>query len=294
MRIRDLFDQGRTLVSFEFFPPKSEEAVEQLFDTVREMVPMAPSFVSVTYGAGGSTRRRTLDLVQRIKQETGIETMAHLTCVGHSRDEIRRIIDEIVDAGVENVLALRGDPPKGETEFRPAEDGFSYGSELIAFLRGIGAPLSIGGACYPEVHPEADDRDSDLRHLKFKVDAGCDFLISQLFFENHDFFNFVEQARAFGIHVPIVPGIMPITNYKQVRRFTNMCGASIPEPLGEELELVKDNLEAVAGVGISYAIDQCRGLLRHDVPGLHFYTLNKSPATRAILSRLRHDRERRG
>lgn len=288
MRIRDLFERDSRVVSFEFFPPKTDEAVTQLFELVRgELQPLQPSFVSVTYGAGGSTRRKTLELVERIKKETGLETMAHLTCVGHSRDEIRETIDRLVEAGVENVLALRGDPPKGEANFQPAADGFQFGSELIAFIRDLGAPLCLAAACYPETHPEADNADNDLHNLKTKVDAGADFLITQLFFDNADYFGFLDRARAAGVDVPVVPGIMPITNYKQIQRFTSMCGACIPQGLTDELEAVKDNLEAVAGVGISHAIDQCRELIQRGAAGLHFYTLNKSPATRAILARLR-------
>ncbi len=291
MRISELFEAGRRLVSFEFFPPKTDAAVDELFRIVKdELEPLAPSFVSVTYGAGGNTREKTFELVRRIKHDVGIEAMAHLTCVGHTRDDIRRNIEALVDHGIENVLALRGDAPRGEAEFRPVAGGFRYGSELIAFIRELGAPLCLGAACYPEAHPESPDADTDLRHLKTKVDAGVDFLITQLFFENADFFSFVDRARRAGVGVPIVPGIMPITNYKQIQRFTNMCGASIPDDLAEELEAVKDNLEAVAGVGISYAIDQCRELIDQNAQGLHFYTLNKSPATRAILTRLRRHR----
>ncbi|MCA8971490.1 MAG: methylenetetrahydrofolate reductase [NAD(P)H] [Planctomycetes bacterium] len=293
MRICNLFDSARPTVSFEFFPPKNDEATEELFSTVRKLKESAPSFVSVTYGAGGSTRRRTLELVARIKREIGIEPMAHLTCVGHSRDDIRRIVDALVAEDIENVLALRGDTPKGQDEFVAAKDGFEFGSELVAFLREIGAPMCIGAACYPETHPEAADADRDLSNLKTKVDAGVDFLITQLFFDNADYRAFVSRARATGIKLPIVPGIMPILNYGQIQRFTTMCGAGIPDALAEELSLVEDDLEAVAGVGISFAIDQCRELLAAGAPGLHFYTLNRSPATRAILSRLRHDRMRR-
>ncbi|MCB9880531.1 MAG: methylenetetrahydrofolate reductase [NAD(P)H] [Planctomycetes bacterium] len=293
MRICNLFDSARPTVSFEFFPPKNDEATEELFATVRKLKESAPSFVSVTYGAGGSTRRRTLELVARIKREIGIEPMAHLTCVGHSRDDIRRIVDALVAENIENVLALRGDTPKGQDEFVAAKDGFEFGSELVAFLREIGAPMCIGAACYPEKHPEATDAGLDLANLKTKVDAGVDFLITQLFFDNADYRDFVSRARASGIKLPIVPGIMPILNYGQIQRFTTMCGAGIPEALAEELSLVEDDLEAVAGVGISFAIDQCRELLAAGAPGLHFYTLNRSPATRAILSRLRHDRMRK-
>ncbi len=290
MRIRDFFERGDTVVSFEFFPPKTDAGAEILFETVGALRRLAPSFVSVTYGAGGSTRKKTLEVVSRIKKETGIEVMAHLTCVGHDRDEIRRIVEGLVDAGIENLLALRGDPPEGAEGFAPPPGGFAHASELIAFLRGEGFPLCIGAACYPEGHPEAEGRDADLRHLKTKVEAGADFLITQLFFDNADFFVFVKRAREIGIESPILPGIMPITNYKQIRRFTGLCGASLPDPLTAELEMVKDDLEAVAGVGISHAIDQCRELLARGAPGLHFYTLNRSSATRAILARLRRDR----
>ncbi len=286
MKIRDLLDKNQPVFSFEFFPPKSDKGAEILFETIRELERLSPSFVSVTYGAGGSTRRKTLEIVTRIKKEAGVEVLAHLTGVGHNRDEIQRIVDKLVKAGVENVLALRGDLPR---EGSGKAGDFPHASDLVAFLHELGAPLCIGAACYPEGHPEASGRDEDLANLKTKVDAGVDFLISQLFFDNADFFVFEKRAREVGIDLPILPGIMPISNYHQIQRFTEMCGANIPEFLGEELEAVKDNLEAVAGVGISYAIDQCRDLLRRKARGLHFYTLNKSPATRAILARLRRE-----
>ncbi|MFQ5506285.1 MAG: methylenetetrahydrofolate reductase [NAD(P)H] [Planctomycetota bacterium] len=286
MRIADLFRRQDKVISFEFFPPKSDKGADQLFKTVQELQPLSPSFVSVTYGAGGGTRRKTLELVKRIKQEAGLEVMAHLTCVGHSRSELEHVLNQLVEGGLENVLALRGDPPKG-TEFVRALDGFGYASELVSFIHDLDLPLCVGAACYPEGHPESGGLDRDLEHLKTKVDAGVDFLISQLFFDNADYFNFLRRARAIGVSVPILPGIMPITNYGQIRRFTQMCGAKIPEFLAGELEAVRDNLEAVAGVGVSYAIDQCRELLEDGALGLHFYTLNKSPATRAILARLK-------
>ncbi len=293
MRIIDLLAQQSSCVSFEFFPPKTDAGAGQLFDVIRELEHLNPAFVSVTYGAGGSTRQKTLDLVARIRKETSIEPMAHLTCVGHSRDEIRQILDKLVDAGVENVLALRGDPPKGEKEFVPAKDGFAYADELTAFIKQQGAPLCIGGACYPEGHLECSDKDLDLANLKKKVDAGAEFLITQLFFDNHHYTRFVQRAQVQGISAPIIPGIMPITNYKQVHRMSAMCGAEIPSTLQEELDMVQDNAEAVAGLGISFAIDQCRELRSLGTPGLHLFTLNKSPATRAILARLRHDPDSR-
>ena len=286
MKIRDHFVPGRPLVSFEFFPPKNEKGAEQLFQTVSELEPLAPGFVSVTYGAGGSTRQKTLEIVGRIKRETGLEAMAHLTCVGHGRAEIQEVVDTLVAAGVENILALRGDPPRGEAVFVRAEKGFAYASELVAFIRELGAPVCLGGACYPEVHPEARDAESDLARLKTKVDAGLDFLVTQLFFSNEDYFRFVDRARAIGITVPIVPGIMPVTNFTQVKRFTEMCGAQIPAELERELAAVSDSPDALAAVGIGWATDQCRELLARGAPGLHFYTLNRSTATRAIHARL--------
>ncbi|MEW6743595.1 MAG: methylenetetrahydrofolate reductase [NAD(P)H] [Planctomycetota bacterium] len=286
MRIRDLFNRPDPVISFEFFPPKTDEGASQLFKTIQELQPLRPSFVSVTYGAGGSTRKKTLEVVTRIKQETGIEVMAHLTCVGSGREEIKRVLERLIASGVENVLALRGDPPSGSSEFVPPKDGFAHASDLVGFIRSLEAPLCLAGACYPERHPEARDLASDLEHLKLKADAGVDFLISQLFFDNDDFFYFVRRAREIGIGVPIVPGIMPITNYAQVQRFTQMCGARIPEGLRLGLEAVQDSAEAVAGLGVSYATDQCRDLLKRGSSGLHFYTLNRSPATRAIHARV--------
>lgn len=286
--IKDLFAKHQPVISFEFFPPKSDEGAEKLFRTVQELGSLSPGFVSVTYGAGGSTRRKTLDVVARIKKETGIETMAHLTCVGHDRDEIKVIIDKLVSSDVVNVLALRGDPPKDEDSFVPHKNGFAHATELVAFIRELGAPLCIGAACYPEGHPETPDLERDIAHLKTKVDAGVDFLVTQLFFDNAYYFSFVDKARQAGICVPISPGIWPITNYKQIQKIADLCGAKLPQALALELDSVRDSLEAVAGVGISHALDQCRELLAKGAPGLHFYTLNKSPATRAIHARLMH------
>ncbi|PIE24746.1 MAG: methylenetetrahydrofolate reductase [NAD(P)H] [Planctomycetota bacterium] len=293
MRIIDRLGRDKSSVSFEFFPPKTDAGAEHLFQVVQELQQLAPNFVSVTYGAGGSTRAKTREIVTRIKRETGIETMAHLTCVGHTKDELKQILDELLQADITNILALRGDLPKGQSQSRPAEGGLAYASELIHFIKELGAPVCIGGACYPESHPESEDPATDLEMLRLKVDAGAEFLITQLFFDNAYYYGFVERARNIGIQVPIIPGIMPITSYKQVHRFTHMCGAHIPATLFEELESVHGNMEAVAGLGISYAIDQCRDLRKHDTPGLHLYTLNKSSATRAIVARLRHDPESR-
>ncbi len=253
---------------------------------MEDLRPLDPGFVSVTYGAGGSTRDRTVELVREIRA-TGLETMAHLTCVGHSREELGALVEEFLQMGVENILALRGDPPVGEREFHAAPGGFRYAAELVRFIRERDHHLCIGGAGYPEGHVETPLRDDDLRHLKAKVDAGLDFVITQLFFDNAFYFDFVERARRVGINVPIVPGIMPITNIEQLERFVRLCGATVPMRLVLQLERYKDDPDAVVQLGVAHATVQCMELLARGVPGIHFYTLNKSPATRLIVSALR-------
>ena len=272
--------------SFEFFPPKTPEAEKNLFETVNDLKDLAPGFVSVTYGAGGSTREKTLEVVTRIKRESGIEAMAHFTCVGHSKDEIRATLEKLADSGVENVIALRGDPPKGQATFVKHEGGFAHASELVAFIRQEKFPFCVAAACYPEGHPESPSREKDLENLKRKVDAGVDVLVAQMFFDNAFYFDFVERARAAGIKVPIVPGIMPITNAAQIERFTRLCGATIPRRLQLQMEQLGDDAEAVTQLGVAHATVQCTELLARGVPGIHFYTLNKSPATRMIVTAL--------
>ncbi len=281
MRIIDCFGNGRPVFSFEFFPPKTEEGLHNLYSTIGYLAELNPSFVSVTYGAGGSTRDLTVDLVGRIKAEIGLETMAHLTCVGHSAEEIAGVLDRLQGNGIENVLALRGDPPRGETQFVRPENGFGYAQELVRFIRSR-YDFCVAGACYPERHPEAADAETDLAHLKEKVDAGAEFLVSQLFFDPAVYFRFVERARAIGITVPILPGIMPVTNVSQLERFTTMCGASIPEELRDRLDRVRNDEQAVVCEGISWATRQCRELLEGGAPGIHFYTLNRSLSTRMV------------
>jgi methylenetetrahydrofolate reductase (NADPH) len=271
--------------SFEFFPPKTPEGERTLRGALTELRQLEPAFASVTYGAGGSTRERTLEITRWIK-ELGIEAMAHLSCVGASRDELGALLDEIQAAGIENVLALRGDPPRGETEWRPHPEGLHYSTELAALISGR-YPFCVGAACFPEIHPEAPDLAHDLRFLREKLDAGVSFLITQLFFDNELYFRFVEEARAAGVTAPILPGIMPITDAKQIKTITGMCGASIPDSLLEQLEARADDPEAVLQLGVSYATLQCAELLARGAPGIHFYTLNRSPATRAILSALK-------
>jgi methylenetetrahydrofolate reductase (NADPH) len=286
MRIIDILKSGRRSVSFEFFPPKDDAGFAELFQTIEALRPLEPTYVSVTYGAGGSTRRKTVDLVKRIKHEIGIEAMAHLTCVGAAREEIQTVLEDLHEGGIENVLPLRGDPPRGEEKFVKPAGGFAYASELVEFIRGRYS-LCVGGACYPEKHPEAPDANADLAHLKGKVDAGVDFLITQLFFDNDDFFRFRDRAAAAGIAVPMIAGIMPILSVKQVKRFTQMCGASIPAPLLAKIEAVEDDAEAVRQVGMYHAAKQCEHLLAGGVAGLHFYTLNRSTATRAVFQEIR-------
>ena len=272
--------------SFEFFPPKTEEGERTLQETLRTLCPLEPSFVSVTYGAGGSTRDRTVELTKWIKRDLGIEAMAHLSCVGTTREQLVEILDQVQGAGIDNVLALRGDPPQGETEWRPTPGGLSYSTELARLISDR-YDFCIGAACFPEVHPEAPDLAHDVRFLKEKIAAGARFLITQLFFDNALYFDFVSEARAAGIELPIIPGIIPVTNVDQIKRFTSLCGASIPPALLEQLELRTDDPDAVIQLGVAYATLQCADLLRRGAPGIHFYTLNRSPATRAIVAALR-------
>jgi methylenetetrahydrofolate reductase (NADPH) len=286
MRIVDCFASGKPVFSFEFFPPKTEEGVRSLFTAAQDLAALHPSFVSVTYGAGGSTRELTVDLVTRLKKEVGIEAMAHLTCVGHSASEIACVLDQLHGCGIENVLPLRGDPPRGETRFVRPQDGFGYAQELVRFIRGRYG-FCLAGACYPEGHQECADKEEDLIHLKEKVLSGVDFLITQLFFDAEDYFDFVDRARSIGVKVPIVPGIMPVTNAAQIERFTALCGASIPQPLRDRLAEAHDDDGSVVATGIEWATEQCRALLAGGAPGIHFYTLNRSYATQQVFLNLR-------
>jgi methylenetetrahydrofolate reductase (NADPH) len=287
MRIGDLFGRREPVFSFEFFPPKTEAGEQALLRTIAKLRDLAPSFVSVTYGAGGSTREKTIDIVTRVKREHGIEAMAHLTCVGHDRDEIAAILDRLEACGIDNVLPLRGDPPQGETRFVRPLNGFGYASELVRFIRERGYRFCLAGAGYPEGHQECRDLARDIEHLREKVEAGVDFVITQLFYDSADYFAFVERARQAGIAVPLVPGIMPITNVAQIERIARLCGARIPEPLRDRLHGAEGDDAAVQAIGIEHATRQCRELLGGGAPGIHFYTLNQSPATAAILAELR-------
>ena len=285
MRISEALATQRPFFSFEFFPPRTDEAHAHLLETAQTLRDLRPAFVSVTYGAGGSTRARTVEVSKQIQNTVGIDVMAHVTCAGSSRAEIRGLLNELEAAGIENVHALRGDPPAGGASFQTPAGGFRHASDLIPMLE-RNYHFCIGAACYPEKHIEAASFEEDLGYLKRKTDAGAEFLITQLFFDNDKYFEFVDRARALGITVPILPGIMPITGFEQIRRFTALCGATIPPKLLAELQVRRDEPKAVEELGVAYATLQCTDLLRRGAPGIHFYTLNKSPATRAIVSAL--------
>jgi methylenetetrahydrofolate reductase (NADPH) len=288
MRIDQIIAEAdEPLFSFEFFPPKSDAGERVLGLALESLRALSPDFVSVTYGAGGSSRGRTLELTKWIKQELGIEAMAHLSCVGSTREELQAIVDDMSAAGIDNILALRGDPPRGQTDWEAHPGGLSYSTELAGLIRADYPDVCLGGACFPEVHPEAPDLAHDLRFLKEKVDSGVSFLVTQLFFDNELYFRFVEEARAAGIEVPILPGVMPITDLSQIKTITGMCGATIPQTLLEALEWRSHDPEAVLQLGVSYATLQCAELLARGAQGIHFYTLNRSHATRAILSALK-------
>jgi methylenetetrahydrofolate reductase (NADPH) len=286
MRIDELLDGGTPVFSFEFFPPRTPEGVEGLFETVEALKPLEPSFVSVTYGAGGATREGTVEIATRIKDEHGIETMAHLSCVGETTEGLIEILDRLQSAKIENILALRGDPPRGEGEFKRPEGGLDSSAELAAFISER-YPFAIGGACFPEVHPEAPSPEADLAYLKTKVSCGATFLITQLFFDNRVYFDFVDAARATGIDAPIIPGVIPIASYARITRFCELCAASIPKELAEAMEAVAGDPDAEAELGTAYAARQCEELLAGGAPGIHFYTLNTAPQTRAVLGALR-------
>ncbi|HTB49522.1 MAG TPA: methylenetetrahydrofolate reductase [NAD(P)H] [Solirubrobacteraceae bacterium] len=286
MRIDQLLAADEPVFSFEFFPPKTEQGEQNLYLALAELQTLEPSFVSVTYGAGGSTRAKTIEIVKRIKEDYGLEAMAHFTCVGATVEELHATLEEMQAAGIDNVLALRGDPPAGEQDWIKTEGGLEYSCELVRLIKDD-YPLAIGAACFPETHIHATSPEADIDYLAEKVAGGVDFLITQLFFDNALYFDFLARARAAGIDVPIIPGILPITQIGQLERMTKMCGASIPAGLHHELHARESQPEAVIDFGVAYATLQCAELLAAGVPGIHFYTLNRSPATRAILGALK-------
>jgi methylenetetrahydrofolate reductase (NADH) len=289
MRIDEILAAKRPVFSVELFPPKTEEATEQLFATARSLRELEPDFVSVTYGAGGSTREGTVEITRALKDEIGFETMAHLSCVGETSEGLATTLDRIQAAGIDNVFALRGDPPRGQEDFVQPEGGLGSAAELAAFIASRW-DFSIGGACFPEVHPEAPDLDTDLNYLKTKVEAGASFLITQLFFDNKVYFDFVAAAREKGIEVPILAGVIPVASFAQTKRICDLCDASIPPRLEEAFRAVDGDEQAEFELGVAYAAQQCAELLVAGAPGIHFYALNRAPATRAVLGALQASR----
>ncbi len=276
----------RPVFSFEFFPPKNEKGEQLLYRTIESLRELKPDYVSVTYGAGGSTRSKTLEWVRRIQDDYGLLAMAHYTSIGASRAEVDAYLKELWDAGIRNIMALRGDRPKDQPDYQPPADGFHYGSELIQHIRTTGLDFSLGGGFYPEVHAEAPSAAADFENLVTKTRAGAEFLISQLFFENQVYFDYVERWRAAGMTAPLVPGLMPITSFNQIERFTEMAGCAIPATLVDELQACGDDKDRLLNVSLEYSIRQCRELLAGGAPGIHFYTLNQSHVTTEILKAL--------
>lgn len=285
MKIRDLYARPGLTISIEFWPPKTEKGDENLFKEIGVLKSLEPSYCSMTYGAGGSTREKTVDLVDRIHRECGMEVMCHLTVVGQSKEEVCSVLVRLKEKGIENIIALGGDPPQEVADWTPHPDGFRYSVELVREAVAHQC-FSIAVAGFPEVHPRAESREMDLKYLKQKVDEGADVVITQLFFDNEDFYRYVENLRKLGVHVPVVPGILPILSVPQVRRFTALCGSKIPPRLQQLLAKVENDEEGAVRLGIDYATQQCEGLLSFGVPGIHFYSLNKSRSVKAIVENL--------
>jgi len=291
LRIDTLLSQGKKFISLEFFPPKEKDAWPAFFYEAGKLSILDPLFVSVTYGAGGSTQANTLELVSRFSRDLGQNPMAHLTCVGASEDSLRSFLDSLREAGVDNVLALRGDPPQGQKDFRPENAAFQHASDLAGFIRQAYPDMCIGVAGYPEKHPQAGSMDQDIGYLKLKMDMGGNFAITQLFFDNDHYFSFVEKCRARGIGFPIVPGVLPILNLTSIKRILSLCGATIPAEYLARLEAANDQggADAVRELGVEYAREQCRDLIARGAPGVHLYTLNKAQACIDIVKGLKLD-----
>jgi methylenetetrahydrofolate reductase (NADPH) len=285
MRIGELYRRDRRVFSFEFSPPKTDAGFASLFRTIEELSPLRPDFTSVTWGAGGSTRRKTVEIVIQIQQKLGLTAMAHLSCVGSAPSDLEETLNRLEAGGIENILALGGDRPEG---YEPPPGSFTYANELTDFIRSRWN-FDVGGACYPETHLKAASQDADMENLLRKARTGVKVLVTQLFFDNESYFSFVARAREAGIEQPIVPGIMPIISAANIRRITSMCGAKIPLELEKQLAEVESDDAATLEVGVAWAIQQCRELLRRDAPGIHFYTMNRSPATRRVFEALRDE-----
>ena len=284
MRIRDILKETRT-ISCEFFPPRQAEGIPDVLRTMKTLKGYRPDFVSITYGAGGSTRAFTEQITLEVKAQADLEVMAHLTCVGQSQEEVHGVLERLDEAGVENIIALRGDPPRGQTDFVPAEGGFKHATELIEHIRS-NFQFGIAAACYPEGHTESTDLGADIEYTKLKVNNGAEFLITQLFYDNRDFFDFLERADKAEIDVPIIPGLLPILSTAQIRRFTSMCGAKLTPDLDRQLEKFADDDDAARELGVEHATKQAEELWKSGVPGIHFYVLNKSYSVSKILQNL--------
>ena len=284
MKIRDILKERRT-ISFEFFPPREADGVPGVIEVIKDLERFNPDFVSVTYGAGGGTRAFTEEITMRLKAETPLEVMAHLTCVAQTRPEVHGVLQRLRRAGIENVIALRGDRPADAEASGPGPDEFPHATDLITHIRD-NFDFGVAGACYPEGHTESVDLDTDIKYARMKQELGADFLITQLFYDNEYFFDFQERAAAAGITVPIIPGVLPILSTPQIRRFTSLCGATIPTELDEKLERYADNNRAVREIGIEHATRQTEELWAHGVPGIHFYVLNRRYSVSHILSNL--------
>lgn len=287
MKIAKIYkNKTAPVFSFEFFPPKTPEGDEKLVATVTELKALNPGYISVTYGAGGSTKDKTIDLCSKFQSEMGITAMCHFTCVGASRNEIRENLKLIQSRKIDNIIALRGDPPKGEGVFKKHPDGFANATELIGFIKEEGFDFGLAGGAYPEKHPDSPTLELDIEYLKMKVDAGAEFLLTQLFFVNSIYASFLEKTKKAGIHVPIIPGIMPITSFNQIQRFKEIANCEIPMDLVLKLEKVKNNSEEFDKISRDYTVQQCDELLKMGVDGIHFYTLNQSKSTIKIMKEL--------
>jgi len=288
-KITDIFSEKERTVSFELFPPKTEQGFTNLLNTIEQLAALKPDFISCTYGAGGGSRGKTLDVVEHIQNRHKIAGLAHLTCVLHTKEEIRNILEDIKSRNIDNVLALRGDSPKDNPDWQPTDENFKYSSELCAFMREhFGNHFSIGVAGFPEGHLLCPDRDQDARYLKIKIDSGADFVITQLFFDNKDYFEYVDRLKGLGVTARILPGIFPITNYPGLVRFCKLCGATVTNEVHKIFEPIQDDKEATLRAGIDFAVRQCRGLLDGGAPGLHFYSLNKAEPTATVLKELKY------
>lgn len=285
MKLSDVYANGRFGLSFELFPPKTAAGEKALYAHVEKLAELSPSFITCTYGAGGSTQTKTLEILTKVKEQSGLPVASHLTCVGATRDDLRSYLTEADSEGINFIVALRGDPPKGETEFKPVENGLSYANELVSLIRNEFPNYGIAVAGYPEKHQEAPSMETDLANLKRKVDCGADSVVTQLFYINEDFFRFREQCKAIGITKPIIPGLLPVTNLAQIKRITSLCAAKLPPDFVEELGK-KDDADWQMKVGIEFATRQVQELLDKGVAGLHFYVLNKSAATLRVASQV--------